>query len=321
MTDTDNRIVVTGAGLSGLAAAQVLAGAGLDVLVLEKSRGLGGRLATRRLQSGVCFDHGAQYVRARGPEFGKFIEHAVLLGNAAPWEAEGLSAAPCAVVGMPGMNALVTPLARGITVEHGCHVVKVTAGDDTVAVRTEDGRSLRCRFAVVTAPAPQAAQIVDSRSLSTQLQDVVMAPCWALLVRVRDGWASSEQVWTDPCPEIAWIARDNAKPMRRSPGVSWVVHASPQWSRRNLESDPEKIIDLLIGKFCRAVGIPPHAITFAMAHRWRFALVETALGRPFIANGARNIYCGGDWCLGPRAENAFLSGRAIAFDILLATSQ
>ena len=57
------RVAIVGAGVAGLAAARRLAGHGIPVTVLEKSRGLGGRCATRRVRTGsdeLRFDHGAQ---------------------------------------------------------------------------------------------------------------------------------------------------------------------------------------------------------------------------------------------------------------------
>jgi renalase len=318
VSDAGNRVIVTGAGLAGLTAARILADASLDVLVLEKSRGLGGRLATRRLQSGVSFDHGAQYVRARDAHFEKFIERALGVGSAAPWQPAGLSAGPTAVVGTPGMSALVAPLARDISVKHRCVVSGVAETDGGAVVVTEDGREFACRFAVVAVPAPQASRIIASRKIAARLASVVMAPCWAILARSQGGWSGGNDVWAGPCPEIAWIARDNSKPARKAAGSCWMIHAAPQWSRRNLECEPEEVVDLLMDRFCRIVGIPPHGITYAAAHRWRFAQTETPLGRPFLTNDARSVYCGGDWCLGPRAENAFQSGRAIALEILSA---
>ncbi len=56
------RVVIVGAGASGLAAGRRLAGAGHEVVVYEKSRGYGGRAATRRTHDCV-FDHGAQYLK------------------------------------------------------------------------------------------------------------------------------------------------------------------------------------------------------------------------------------------------------------------
>ena len=54
--------------MAGLSAANRLREAGADCTVFEKSRGLGGRMATRRAGS-LQFDHGAQYFTARGVRF------------------------------------------------------------------------------------------------------------------------------------------------------------------------------------------------------------------------------------------------------------
>ena len=69
MTD----IAVIGAGIAGLVCAQQLSQAGYSVLVVEKSRGLGGRLATRRLH-GTWANHGAYYLKPKGELLGRFVE-------------------------------------------------------------------------------------------------------------------------------------------------------------------------------------------------------------------------------------------------------
>ncbi|WP_338026903.1 NAD(P)/FAD-dependent oxidoreductase [Trichormus azollae] len=66
-------IAVIGAGISGLVCPQRLRPAGYSVVVVEKSCGVGGRVATRRLQ-GTCADHGACYVQPKGELFSKFVD-------------------------------------------------------------------------------------------------------------------------------------------------------------------------------------------------------------------------------------------------------
>ena len=68
MTEGTPSCVVVGAGISGLLAAQELTAAGWRVVVLDKGRGVGGRMATRRVGDGT-FDHGAQFFTVRGERF------------------------------------------------------------------------------------------------------------------------------------------------------------------------------------------------------------------------------------------------------------
>src|SRR3981081_2651327 len=56
-------IAIIGAGSSALAAAHTLLDAGYTVTLFEKSRGVGGRAATRK-RAGFIYDHGAQYIKS-----------------------------------------------------------------------------------------------------------------------------------------------------------------------------------------------------------------------------------------------------------------
>ncbi|MBC7822907.1 MAG: FAD-dependent oxidoreductase, partial [Candidatus Parcubacteria bacterium] len=72
MTDSHFDIAVIGAGVAGLTCAQQLHQAGYRVVVIEKSRGMGGRLATRRLQ-GTHADHGVCYLKPKDDRFKALI--------------------------------------------------------------------------------------------------------------------------------------------------------------------------------------------------------------------------------------------------------
>ncbi len=109
------RIAVIGAGLSGLSAARVLHDQGHQVQIFEKSRGLGGRAATRR-GDGVSFDHGAQYFTARDPAFRRVVEAWCERGVVERWPARmgrvrggRIQSSPDEqqrFVAVPGMSAL-----------------------------------------------------------------------------------------------------------------------------------------------------------------------------------------------------------------------
>ena len=69
---TDFDIVIIGSGIAGLSCARRLAQAGRTSLVVDKGRGVGGRVATRRAE-GFQFDHGAQYIYAKNADFAALI--------------------------------------------------------------------------------------------------------------------------------------------------------------------------------------------------------------------------------------------------------
>ena len=130
----DVRIAVVGAGMAGLACANELVRADAKVTVFERSRGLGGRLATRR-QGDLAFDHGAQFITARSRPFLHYAEIAARAGGLAAWQPRIMEdariwEAPIGDwwVGTPGMSALVRPLARNLDIRGGVTVQEMHPG-------------------------------------------------------------------------------------------------------------------------------------------------------------------------------------------------
>ena len=60
-SERDADVLVVGAGMAGVTAAAELRRAGRRVLVLDKGRAVGGRLASRGVGA-ATFDHGAQFI-------------------------------------------------------------------------------------------------------------------------------------------------------------------------------------------------------------------------------------------------------------------
>ena len=71
----------------------------------------------------------------------------------------------------------------------------------------------------------------------------------------------------------------------------------------------------LLKGFAEITGIratPPHAVV----HRWRFAQTQQALGQPYLYDAAQGIGLCGDWCIGHRVEDAFVSGLELALAMI-----
>ena len=110
-----------------------------------------------------------------------------------------------------------------------------------------------------------------------------------------------------------WAARNNSKPERIGP-ESWVVQASPKWSRAYIEAEPEWVAAALKGALSDLLGavLPPCA--GESSHRWRFARSGAEGSGAIFDRDCRLGLCG-DWLIGPRVEAAWLSGTALAEQI------
>ena len=113
---------------------------------------------------------------------------------------------------------------------------------------------------------------------------------------------------------IAWLARESSKP-GRGPIERWTVQASPEWSQRHIEDDTERVKAKLLKAFTEVTGIraePPHAAV----HRWRYAQTTQPLGQSHLWDAKSGLGACGDWCLGHRVENGFVSGLEMALAVL-----
>lgn len=303
-------IAIIGAGMAGLSCARALTQAGESVTVFEKSRGIGGRCATRRGEHG-SYDHGAPYVEAWTVNFKAMLAAGSLAGACVPWPAMNLSDSVPAFVGVPGTSALVKPLAAECDLRLGIRAERIERGDAGWTMLDEAGAShgpfSRLCIAV---PAPQAAQLLGSHRFAAQAGSAVMAPCWTLML--SGGGSVVVGNGRNPPDPFAKIIVDSEKPERPAEPMRIVIHMSAAWSRAHLEHGPDEIKALIIADLGRCFGLDPQSIVSATAHRWRYALTETPLGEACLWDEAAKLGVCGDWCLGPNAENAFLSGLALA---------
>jgi hypothetical protein len=320
----DVSIAVIGGGIAGLACAWELARADAKVTLFERSRGLGGRLATRR-QGQFTFDHGTQFITARGRPFTKFIEVAARAGVVAQWRPRLLEDqrswdAPIEewLVGTPGMSSLLRPLTRGIELQTGVSVHELVQGQRGWELQTDSGRENRIfNGLAVAVPAPQALTLLGPHGRAfRRLVDVEMAPCWALMAAFDQPLPLTTAAFRWTTGPFTWAACNSSKPGRPQSPQTWVAHASAEWSRQNLNADARDAAPMLFDALGAALGVSLPAPARLEAHRWRHARVEKPLGVPCLIDEEVRAGACGDWCSAPRVEAAFDSGRALAHSML-----
>lgn len=338
---------VVGAGMAGITCARTLVQAGHRVTVFEKSRGPGGRMATRNTEFGG-FDHGTQYFTVRDSRFEKALASSP--GLVRPWSANtvrildeagrvvaaSLPPKEAHWVATPGMNALLKhwaqPLAASGSLALETQVSRLEADrlhPERWQLQTEgpgaDSRVYSGFDAVVLAlPAPQAHALLLSsqhgKALMPVLAGVSIAPCWTLMLAFPQAMQPTLQHlgphWNaarSTHHRIAWLARESSKPGRGAI-ERWTVQASPEWSERHLEDDAERVKAKLLKAFTEVTGIraqPSHADV----HRWRYAQTTQPLDKSHVWDAKSRIGVCGDWCLGHRVEEAFVSGLEMALAV------
>ena len=338
---TPGRVAVIGAGMAGIACARTLMQAGHAVQVFEKSRGAGGRMATRRTEFG-SFDHGTQYFTVRDARFAQAL--ATAPGQVAPWRAntvQVLDASGRVVaadrpqteehwVATPGMNALLRRWAEPAQLHTETLVTQIQPDRLQPArwqLHTEGPGApsqVHAGFdAVLLAlPSVQAQTLLRTSGLlprvQAQLDGVQVAPCWTLMLAFPQAVQGSAfgphwQAARSAHHRISWLTRESSKPGRETI-ERWTVQASPEWSQRHLEDDAERVKAKLLRAFTEVTGIraePPHA----QVHRWRYAQTLKPLGHSHLWEARQRIGLCGDWCIGRRVEDAFVSGLELALQV------
>jgi renalase len=308
------RVGIIGAGMAGLACAEVLAGQGLAVSLFDKGRGPGGRMSTRRIATlfgEAAFDHGAQYFTARDPGFLEAVSAWQRRGLVAPWPA----ADAAAWVGVPAMNTVIGDMADRHAAAFGKNIQSLEWRNDGWHFRFKAGTEGPFDIAIVAVPAEQAVTLLS-------LQDFEMArvalrarsqPCWTGLFAFGEQLTTKRDIIRDK-GIIAWAARNSAKPGREGP-ETWVVQARPSWSEAHCEDDPSVISDFLLDALGTELESNLPAPIAATAHRWRFAM-SNGTGDLALWNPAKSLGACGDWLHGPRVESAWLSGHILGQRII-----
>jgi renalase len=311
--------LIVGGGITGLITATILQRNNMKVTVLDKGRGIGGRLATRKIKDGV-FDYGAQYFSVKNTQFQQWVDEWLQAGIITEWNQGFTSEAnnKTRYRGVVSNRSIAKYLAQNLTVHTNTKVTHLNYDKNQWLVTTETGNNFSGEMLIMTPPVPQTLDLLDNskitiaNDLKTALEQITYYQCIAVLALLSkpSNIPSPGRISLDKEPLI-WIADNYQKGI--SPHYAVTLHATPKFSETYWESDNETIANLL---FDAASNWLSDSVREYQVHRWRYSLPSTFYHQPYCALTELPLVIAGDAFVAPKIEGAVLSGIAAANYVL-----
>ena len=313
------KVAIIGAGFSGLVLAGELKNlGGFEVTFFEKSRGVGGRIATRYNQEWE-FDHGAPFFEAKTEKFQVFLQKFIEDGIVTSWNPKIVDEYGSEIpfngryfVGMPKMNALPKNLSAGFDIKFETKICKMERKNDGWHLQDDSSKTYSVfDFVVTSCPPQQAFDILPDECLyKSSLKNFEMLPKFVSLFGFENNFESDVNFSFG----IAQIANSkiekvvcNHKKIGRNNKPSVVVYACDEWSLKNVEMEKELAEQELLAELKHLFGSFENS-TFLQTHRWLYSQPKFKSELLSLYDPNLQIISCGDWLSSGDIEGAFLSG-------------
>ena len=316
------RVAIIGAGLTGLSIARRFVEAGIETQLFDKSRGVSGRMATRRLEMNglnLRFDHGNPFLTSPQMQaIGELINSPA--DPVAPDVAVRSELGDESLIGITdGMNRVGKWLASGLEIHLTRPVTKIVPSSSARQWQILTGDAVVSDdfdLIITTTPPHQAAEILRSSdsTLVTALNAIEPQGCWSLML-VTESPMPLGLVSLPESQIIERVINENAKGRSSEHLGLYTVHAKRSWSQRHMQS-PKVDVQAAMIEALQSLGLDSANIVHAQLHRWLYAGVAQPLGQPYLADTQRSLICAGDWCLGNDIDCALASADATAAQVI-----
>lgn len=323
------RAAVIGAGFAGLAAARTLARNGVETVVFEKSRGLGGRAAVKRAGPYV-FDSGAGTVAPRGLALEDAIAELALpdaeiverpiykhsQGRISPGDAGRSVGRRYAF--QNGITSLAKGLAKGLD-------VRLESRVETIERPPDGGWCLEGEcfdYVILTPPAPQASALLETAREPRPIASAVYRQTISVMLGFEEPFDAPWHALIDPEQDepLTWLSVETLKTSRgRAPeGCTAIVcQMNRAYSRSRWEAEDTAVIKEVLVDVQRLMGAAFSRPKEAALHRWRYAQPEATVSPEAANPPGTTLLLAGDALEGSRVELAYQSGLRAAERVLL----
>lgn len=268
--------LIVGAGASGLTLAKILSQNSASVLVLEKSRGLGGRMATRWTDS-AKFDHGAQFVKTPG-DFSSAWKDFFTPENTHFWFHKDRSEYYSF---RDGMTSWAKWAARDLEVQLNQKVSRLTKQQNQFLVEVDDGPGYFAQQVYLSAPLPQSLELlkVSSIDFPADLETITYAKALVALIELQEPTMMDFDFKENISPEIYSAANQSSKGISPNPAVTVVM--TPEYSEKNYNRPDDQNLKEMLNFICKSLNWADSFIARAQLKKWRYSHPLNSYPQPF----------------------------------------
>lgn len=280
--------IIIGAGTAGCYLAKRLCQQGADVLVLEKSRGLGGRCSRRMLDvkgHSLSIDLGATVIDPESNSSQNNIVSAIYRDLQAKnilqtWSIQQASfASPqdskstdylCAI---NNLNQLHKHWMQGVSYQTQTRITKCQRQADQWLLYDEGNTLIaRSHKLICTAPAQQSQALVqwpDEWQANIQKAADNCQPQW--VCALASPIESKIDIYQGSHPILAKAILESQKPGRNSEHSIWLLQSSYEWAKQHLDTKTDDIGLMLKQAFAEVLAYPADTLQVLSCHRWLLA--------------------------------------------------
>lgn len=301
-------VLIIGAGMTGISAALTFKEFGMTSMALDKGKGYGGRMATRRIGANY-FDHGAQYIQP-SPRFLSWLKDQTSDNTIQDWS---FNSSKKVFIAKEGMNKLAKNLCRDLSITLDSKITKIEHKDGQWNLMDEKNQTFTSKRLLVTAPLPQTLELLTKNNIfieDTDLTSITYRPCLVLMMNLAGLHNLPETgAMFIKNPILEWVCDNHAKGLPNQ-GQSITVHCTEDFSADAYDMSDEKIFDLIYTEFSKYF---PNELISHEVKKWKYSTPLKYYKSLYFRSSYPGLYLAGDSFGGNSLEGAYRSGVATAY--------
>ena len=295
--------ILIGSGISASAFSHHFKG---DVEIVEKASRVGGRLCARNYKEFII-QFGAQYATSSNSIFNDYLSKtgaknftaSIYIEEKNTYEDKNIWTHE------KGMQFIADYGFLNRKISFNSEVIKINQKNNKI--HFSDGTIVDYNKLILSIPQPQALNLLGELDYECSFE-----PCLAIGLCLEKESSFELNAIKPDNRAISWIA--SSRLFNKQIPESVLIHLSPESSKEMYDKNKETIINFAkenIHNFSSSNLNIIHADIF----KWKYAMTNKKINQERYIKYSDSIYLIGDWIIGPRIENAFLSGYSLAMSL------